>query len=107
MSTNLNKWDKNSQGKLWGNNNKEKDTQPDFTGSIVVDGVKHSIAAWNNMTENGTAYLGLKISEWVDKPNNGVTAEVKTDQTLEMTQEQITELVGDAKRKQTQDDLPF
>ena len=106
MSTNLNKWDKEGQGKLWNNDKKESDKQPDFTGSLVLDGVKYSLAGWNNVSKAGDTYIGVRIKEWEDRDEENPT-EVKTDQTTEMTQEEIKELVSDAKKEPSADDLPF
>ena len=106
MSTNLNQWDKEGQGKLWNNDKKESDKQPDFTGSLVLDGVKYSLAGWNNVSKAGDTYIGLRIKPWEDRDEENPT-EVKTDQTTEMTQEEIKELVSDAKKEPSADDLPF
>ena len=106
MSTNLNQWDKEGQGKLWNNDKKESDKQPDFTGSLVLDGVKYSLAGWNNVSKAGDTYIGLRIKPWEDRDEENST-EVKTDQTTEMTQEEIKELVSDAKKEPSADDLPF
>ena len=106
MSTNLNQWDKEGQGKLWNNDKKESDKQPDFTGSLVVDGVKYSLAGWNNVSKAGDTYIGVRIKPWEDRDEEN-PIEVKTDQTTEMTQEEIKELVSDAKKEPSADDLPF
>ena len=107
MSTNLNKWDNEGQGKLWNNDKKESDKQPDFTGSLVLDGVKYSLAAWNNVSKAGDTYIGLRIKEWEDRDEQENPIEVKTDQTTEMTQEEIKNLIGEAKQETDTDDLPF
>ena len=107
MSTNLNQWDKEGQGKLWNNDKKESDNQPDFTGSLVLDGVKYSLAAWNNVSKAGDTYLGLRIKPWEDRDDPENPIEVKTDQTTEMTQEEIKNLIGEAKKEPSADELPF
>lgn len=38
--------EKDNRGAIWGNAHKKKDTQPDFTGNAMVDGVEYKIAAW-------------------------------------------------------------
>lgn len=35
-----------NQGQIWPNNHKEKDTQPDFKGSLNVKGEEFWISAW-------------------------------------------------------------
>ena len=106
MSTNLNKWDNEGQGKLWNNDKKESDNQPDFTGSLVLDGVKYSLAAWNNVSKAGDTYIGVRIKPWEDRDEEN-PIEVKTDQTTEMTQEEIKNLIGEAKKEPSADELPF
>ena len=36
----------NNRGAIWGNQKKQKETHPDFTGNAMVDGVEYKIAAW-------------------------------------------------------------
>lgn len=38
--------DKTNRGAIWKNDKKEKDTHPDFTGSLNVDGVEYWVSAW-------------------------------------------------------------
>jgi len=106
MSTNLNQWDYEGQGRLWNNDKKESDKQPDFTGSLVLDGVKHSVAGWNNVSKQDKPYIGLRIKPWEDRDEES-PSEVKTDQTTGMSKEEIKNLIGDAKQETVTDDLPF
>ena len=51
-------------GTLFGNKNKKMDKHPDYTGSIVVDGVDHWISGWNNTAQSsGTKYMGLSVTK--------------------------------------------
>ena len=38
--------DNTNRGAIWPNKKKEKDTHPDFTGSLNVDGVEFWVNAW-------------------------------------------------------------
>jgi len=38
--------DKTNRGAIWKNEKKEKDTHPDFTGSLNVDGREYWVSAW-------------------------------------------------------------
>jgi len=38
--------DNTNRGAVWRNEKKEKDTHPDFTGSLNVDGVEYWVSAW-------------------------------------------------------------
>jgi len=35
-----------NEGAIWGNQKKERETQPDFTGSATVDGKEYYVSAW-------------------------------------------------------------
>lgn len=39
-------YDNNNRGSIWKNEKKDKDTHPDFTGSLNVDGVEYWVSAW-------------------------------------------------------------
>lgn len=42
------KYDNTNKGAIWKNTDKQKDTQPDFKGSIDVEGVEYFLNAWNH-----------------------------------------------------------
>lgn len=47
---------------LFPNDKKEKDTQPDWKGSIKLpDGTEHWFDAWNAQTKDGRGYINGKI----------------------------------------------
>jgi uncharacterized protein (DUF736 family) len=53
---------------LWPNDKKEKDTHPDWKGTIKLsNGTEHYFDAWNKVSSNGKAYLSGKIGN----PKNG------------------------------------
>jgi len=39
-------YDNTNRGSIWKNDRKEKDTHPDFTGSINVDGKEYWLNGW-------------------------------------------------------------
>lgn len=39
-------FDNTNRGQIWKNDKKEKDTHPDFTGSLNVGGVEYWVSAW-------------------------------------------------------------
>lgn len=39
-------FDNTNRGSIWKNEKKEKDTHPDFTGSLNVDGKDYWVSAW-------------------------------------------------------------
>ena len=42
----MTQYDNTNRGSIWGNDKKEKDTHPDFKGSINVEGVEYWLSAW-------------------------------------------------------------
>ena len=59
-------YDNTNSGALFKNNRKEKDTQPDMTGVLDVEGTDYRVSAWSNESKKGESYLSLKISEKQD-----------------------------------------
>lgn len=55
---------KNNTGTLFKNDRKEKESHPDYTGSIVVDDVDHWVNAWIKTGKKGK-YMSLSV-----KPKN-------------------------------------
>lgn len=46
-------YDNTNRGVLFKNDRKERDNQPDYTGSLNVDGVEHFLDAWIKDGKNG------------------------------------------------------
>jgi len=42
----MTEYDNTNRGSIWKNDKKEKDTHPDFTGSLNVVGVEYWVSAW-------------------------------------------------------------
>jgi len=55
-------YDNNNRGAIWPNKKKEKETQPDFTGSLNVGGVDHWVSAWKRKEGDGVNSPSLKFS---------------------------------------------
>jgi hypothetical protein len=52
---------KTNRGSLLDNDHKTKETQPDFTGSIDIEGQIYWISAWKDMTQTGKKKLSLSV----------------------------------------------
>ena len=52
---------KQNSGSLFTNSKKDKDTQPDYTGTINIEGTLYQISAWNNEAKSGKKYLKLQV----------------------------------------------
>lgn len=57
METKLN------SGAIFSNDKRTKDTQPNYRGTINVDGVDKEIALWLKVSAKGTSYFSVSISE--------------------------------------------
>ena len=85
---------KNNSGVLF-KNNKTKEGQPDYTGTMIIENKDYRISAWVNKSKSGQSYFRLLLGEVLPKPVNPV-AHQKT----------IPPQTG-AANIETKDDLPF
>lgn len=59
---------KTNTGSLFRNDRKEKESQPDYRGSVNIDGKKLEISAWIRKTKDGSkSYLGLTFKPPYEK----------------------------------------
>jgi len=54
--------DNTNRGAIWGNKKKEKDTHPDFTGSLNVEGVEYWVSAWKRKPDASPNAPSLSFS---------------------------------------------
>ncbi|TGK36375.1 DUF736 family protein [Leptospira gomenensis] len=54
---------KEKKGSLFSNASKEKETQPDYTGKVLLEGKTYRLAGWIRKSATGKNYLSLSISE--------------------------------------------
>ena len=67
---------KNNTGSLFENRQKLKNTHPDLTGVVKINGVDYRIAAWKTVSARGVKYYSLaftKIVSDTNKSSNGNT----------------------------------
>ena len=69
---------KNDSGSLFKNDKKEKEAQPDYKGTCVVDGVEKQMGAWLRESKNGVKYMSIKFSEPYKK-DSGAKSSVSND----------------------------
>jgi hypothetical protein len=48
-------------------NNKTKETQPDYTGNIIIDNKELRLSGWIKKSKNGVDYLSGQVSEQLNK----------------------------------------
>jgi len=58
---------KNNSGSLF-KNNKTKEVQPDYTGTMIVDAKEYRISGWINKSKSGMQYLRLLLNESKTEP---------------------------------------
>lgn len=58
----------NNRGSLFKNRSKEKDSDSDYSGEIMVDGVVYFIDSWINDYANGK-YLSLRVKRKDKQPD--------------------------------------
>jgi hypothetical protein len=67
-------FDNTNTGVLFRNKRKEKDTQPDHTGSINVDGKEYWLSAWVREGKPGSKMDGAKFFSLALRPKDTTTA---------------------------------
>ena len=55
-------YDNTNRGSIWKNDRKEKETQPDFTGSLNVEGVEYFFDAWKRKQDANPKAPALTFS---------------------------------------------
>lgn len=56
-------YDDTNRGRLFRNDKKETEKHPDYRGEINVEGKTLELAAWLKVSQKGTKYMSLKVSE--------------------------------------------
>lgn len=71
---------KDMTGSLFDNDKGDNQQRPDMRGTVMVGGTKYSLSAWNNESKAGKKYLGLKLSEWQEKPASNGAGQAMDDE---------------------------
>lgn len=61
-------YDNTNRGILFKNDRKEKDTQPDRTGSINIEGVEYFLDGWIKTSESGRQFMSLSVKRKEKQP---------------------------------------
>ena len=69
----MSEYDDTNRGALFKNQRKEKETQPDMTGSLDVEGVEYWVSAWTKVPKaGGDKFLSISI-----QPKDGNSTQPK------------------------------
>lgn len=60
-------------------NEKKNENQPDFKGTINVEGKDYEIAIWNKTSKKGTPFMSAKIQEPRKQEPTNEQAKVESD----------------------------
>lgn len=55
-------YDNNNQGAIFKNDRKQKDTDPEYKGSVTIAGVEYWVSVWLNKTKDGKPYFSHKYT---------------------------------------------
>jgi len=86
---------KNNSGSLF-RQKKEKDSQPDYSGTATVNGQQYRISGWINKSKAGMSYLRILFSEQQPQDLNAKAAQ----RSMKLTP-------GASQGPDLTDDLPF
>lgn len=70
---------KDMKGYLYPNTNKNKPTQPDHTGKVIIDGKEFKLSAWENVAQDNKKYLSISVSLPNSYPTNQNTNQAGGD----------------------------
>jgi hypothetical protein len=67
--------DNTNRGAIWKNEKKEKDTHPDFKGSVNVDGREYWVSAWKRKEGAGpkSPALSFSVKPKDDQPQQSIS----------------------------------
>lgn len=65
-------YDNTNRGAIWGNQRKDQDSHPDFTGSINVEGVEYFLDAWKRKPDaaDNAPSLSFRVKRKDKQPSN-------------------------------------
>ena len=70
-----------NSGVLFVNDRKEKENQPDYTGNIVLNGVKKRLAGWKKTSKSDPSktFLSVSVSDFLEKKEEPVQQTANQD----------------------------
>jgi hypothetical protein len=84
---------KNNEGALFKNTKKQTDTDPNYTGSAIINDTDYWVSGWINTSKAGDKYMKFRYTAKEQAHNNGV--------------QQVKSSVNEMSLAQLDDDIPF
>lgn len=63
-------YDNTNRGVLFSNDRKQNDKQPDYRGTLDVNGVQHQLSGWIKTSKKGTKFLSLQLTPPAPTPKD-------------------------------------
>lgn len=58
----MSEYNNNNQGAIFRNDRKQKDTDPEYKGSVTIAGAEYWVSVWVNKTKEGKPYFSHKYT---------------------------------------------
>ena len=104
----MSQYDNNNRGAIWANA-KTKDTQPDFTGSILVDGKDYFLSGWKRKADANPKGPALSLAVTIKENQQHQQHQQPPQQSTQMAQAKANAMVEWDKgpTDKFSDDIPF
>jgi hypothetical protein len=99
---------RDNSGSTFKNDNKQKQSHPDYKGSAKINGVEYWVSTWIKISQNGTEFLSHSFTPKQQSPHHEAKANGYAPRQL--STEQPTTVKANPEPKQDSDfndDIPF
>lgn len=93
---------RDNSGSMFPNDRKERDSHPDFKGSVMIDGIQYWISGWEKQAQSGKQFVSLAFQR-KEESRNAAPREPKLSERAMPKRE--AETYGAS--RDMDDDIPF